>query len=73
MPSKSARKNNLKKFPSFIEAPVSQAVGDNYKHVMTDFRDLLNHIDRRKCEITFIKCQQYKPCLKTKVKSQQVS
>ena len=66
-------KYNLKKFSLFIQAPVSQAVGDNYKDVITDFRDLLKHIDRRKCEITFIKCQQCKPCLNTKVKSQKVS
>ena len=66
-------KNNLKKFVSFIQAPVSQAVGDKYKDVMTDFCDLLKHIDRQKCEITFFKCQQCKPGLNTKVKSQIVS
>ena len=32
-------KYHLKKFASFIQAPVSQAVGDNYKDVMTDFCD----------------------------------
>ena len=66
-------KYNLKKFASFVQASVSQAVGDNYKDVMTDFRDLLKHINRRKCEITLIKCQQCKPCLNTKVKFQKVS
>ena len=70
---KKLKKYNLKKFASFIQAPASQVAGDNYKDVMTDFRDLLKHIDRRKCEITFIKCQQCKPCLNTKVKSQKVS
>ena len=49
MPNKSARKIHLKTFASFIQAPVSQAVGDNNKDVMTGFRDLLKHIDRRKC------------------------
>ena len=66
-------KYSLKKLASFFKAPVSQAVRDNYKDVMTDFRDLLKHIDRRKCKITFIKCQQCKPCLNTKVKSQKVN
>ena len=66
-------KYNLKKFASFIQVPVSQAVGDNYNDVMTDFRDLLKHIDRRKCEMTFIKCQHCKSYLNTKVKSQNVS
>ena len=66
-------KYNLKKFALIIQAPVSQAVGDNYKDVMTDFRNLLKHINRRKFEITFIKCQHCKPRLNTKVKSQKVS
>ena len=57
----------------FIQEPASQAVGDNYKDVMIDFRDLLKHVDRGKCEITFIKCQQCKPFLNTKEKSQKVS
>ena len=66
-------KYNLKKFASFIQALVSQAVEENYKNVMTDFRDLFKNIDRQKCEITFIKCQKCKPCLSTKMKSQKVS
>ena len=72
--AKQIRKKNtiLKNLPRLL-APVSQAVGDNYKDVMTDFRDLLKHINRRKCEITLIKCQQCKPCLNTKVKFQKVS
>ena len=65
-------KYSLKKLASFFKAPVSQAVRDNYKDVMTDFRDLLKHIDRPKCEITFIKCQQCKTCLNTKVKSKKI-
>ena len=63
----------MKKTASFIQAPASQAVGNNYEDVITDLRDLLKHIDRRKCEITFIKCQHCKPCLNTLVKSQKVS
>ena len=65
----------LKNLPCLFKhlIQVSQAVGDNYKDVMTDFRDLLKHINRRKCEITLIKCQQCKPCLNTKVKFQKVS
>ena len=66
------KKNNLKKSASFIQATVSQAVRDNYRDVMTDFRDLLKHIDRPKCEITFIKCQHCKTCLNTKVKSKKI-
>ena len=46
-------KYNLEKLASFIQAPVSQAVEDKYKNVMIDFCDLLKHINRRKCEITF--------------------
>ena len=41
-----------RKFVLLIQTPISQAAGVKYKDVMTDFCDLLKHVDRRKCEIT---------------------
>ena len=59
-------KYDLEKSTSFIPGPVSQALGDDFKHVMTAFHELLNHSNGWRCKTTFVKWQRCEFCLKTK-------
>ena len=54
---------------TFLKAPLRSIYAGHHKELQEQFKDLLGHVDRRKCEVTFMKCMNCHECCKNEIKA----